>query len=399
MRGLILVGVLLPFIAILAAFAPALRRLWRIQQVLVPPEAKDKDALRIGILGASFIAQAAVVHAASKRRDVVVQAVAARDGERAAAYAKKHGIPFSHGGADAYRELLEREDVDAVYIGLPTRLHLHWAATALKAGKHVLLEKPAVANAHDARQLLEAASLNDRLIFEAAHYRYHPVALRAKELIRTAASSGGAWPLQRMDVRFVMLDPKAWFANVAGLGAENRLHERVKNLDRWWYCADALLWATGASVARIKSIEESRFALEAELELEVPVTGSELSKTVNASITMARDRLLEPFTWSLKAFGGDSATGDEGSVKLSNFGFPFLWHELQVQGPQGRRTEQLYGEGETTFEHQLGAFVAATQKRGKGGTTAEESFLLTAQLVDQILEASGAGALPSDTLS
>ena len=125
---------------------PLVLRLWRLPRVLVPLEAKDPDALRLGILGASFIARVAVVAAAGKRSDVAVVAVAARELQRARSYAQRHGIPHFHGGERAYEELLQRQDVEAVYIGLPTELHLHWATKALQAGKHVLLEKPAVLN-------------------------------------------------------------------------------------------------------------------------------------------------------------------------------------------------------------------------------------------------------------
>lgn len=54
---------------------------------------KEGDAVKFGILGASKIAPVALLHAARTHPEVVVQAVAARDKSKAAAYAKKHGIP------------------------------------------------------------------------------------------------------------------------------------------------------------------------------------------------------------------------------------------------------------------------------------------------------------------
>ncbi|PNH02072.1 Signal peptide peptidase-like 2 [Tetrabaena socialis] len=83
-----------------------------------------------------------------------VVAVAARDGIRARKYAKQHGIPRSWG---SYEALLADPEVDAVYVGLPNGLHGQWATAALRAGKHVLCEKPFAANEQEARQPAPAA--------------------------------------------------------------------------------------------------------------------------------------------------------------------------------------------------------------------------------------------------
>src|SRR5439155_349108 len=66
-------------------------------------------------------------------------AVGSRDGARAEAYAREHGIERAHG---SYEAVLADDGVDAVYIALPNRLHHEWTMRALAAGKHVLCEKP-----------------------------------------------------------------------------------------------------------------------------------------------------------------------------------------------------------------------------------------------------------------
>ncbi len=171
------------FIGALWFLWPVLLRLQRIPQVIVAPEDKDKDALRLGLLGASFIARMAVVHPAQKRQDVQVMAVAARSRDKAKRYAESHGIPLFYGGATAYDDLLAREDVDAIYVGLPTKLHVHWTLKALKAGKHVLLEKPAVLSTDEAEEILRMMSKTGKVAFEGAHHRYHPIARRFRELM------------------------------------------------------------------------------------------------------------------------------------------------------------------------------------------------------------------------
>jgi predicted dehydrogenase len=74
-------------------------------------------------------------------------------------------------------DLLADESIDAVYIALPNGLHYEWALRCLQAGKHVLLEKPAVSNAVDAEKLFHhplATGLNAPVLLEAFHYQFHP---------------------------------------------------------------------------------------------------------------------------------------------------------------------------------------------------------------------------------
>lgn len=314
MRMSLMISCLGPCLAVLAAAVwslPLIQRLRRIPQVLVPLENKEKDALRIGILGASFIARAAVVHAADKRRDVLVAAVAARSETKAKNFAQKHGIPAFHGGATAYADLLGRSDVDAVYIGLPTELHLEWTLAALRAGKHVLLEKPSVLNAEEAHQLLEAMRETRRLVFEAAHHRYHPAARRFKQLLTSSKIETATETAPFVDVRFSMVDPRSLFNSIRdsllsrSLSSEERQYERIKNLDRWWYCVDMLLWSTGANNVEVLFAKEERFGLSATLKLR------RQNHSTVARISMARDSWRDPFTWTIAAGNRTSSTDEE----------------------------------------------------------------------------------------
>src|SRR5690242_7714559 len=95
--------------------------------------------LRIGVLGAARITPNALIKPARALPEVSVTAVAARDPERAQAFAKKHGIPRTHA---SYGDLLADPNIDAIYNPLPNALHAEWTIAALRAGKHVLCEKP-----------------------------------------------------------------------------------------------------------------------------------------------------------------------------------------------------------------------------------------------------------------
>ncbi|KAH6713870.1 hypothetical protein BKA61DRAFT_674484 [Leptodontidium sp. MPI-SDFR-AT-0119] len=149
-----------------------MRRNWALAYPEKP--AKNQDALRIGLLGASTIAPIAVIGPAKSHPDVIVAAVAARDQKRANAYAKLHGIPIVH---TSYQELIDDPSIDAIYIPLPNGLHYEWALKALKAHKHVLLEKPSTSNASEAASLFRSPLLtqpNAPVLLEAFHARFHP---------------------------------------------------------------------------------------------------------------------------------------------------------------------------------------------------------------------------------
>src|SRR5262249_28630503 len=111
-------------------------------------------ALRIGLLGAARIAPNALLRPARAVDSVRVTAVAARDPARAAALARKWGVPTVH---PDYAALIADPDLDAVYNPLPNGLHAEWTLRALAAGKHVLCEKPFTANADEAVTVRDAA--------------------------------------------------------------------------------------------------------------------------------------------------------------------------------------------------------------------------------------------------
>ncbi|PSR84257.1 hypothetical protein BD289DRAFT_264471 [Coniella lustricola] len=166
----------------MGAFLSALRRNQRL--VFTPVVAKHDGALKIGILGAADIAPIALVNPARSNPNVVVYAVAARDKSRAAAFAKKHGIPHVK---DSYDDLLNDPNIDAVYNPLPNGLHFEWTHKALAKGKHVLLEKPLTSNAEEAEALFNCELLSASrsansgqgqaqplILLEAFHSRFSP---------------------------------------------------------------------------------------------------------------------------------------------------------------------------------------------------------------------------------
>lgn len=142
------------------------------------------STVRMGILGAARIAPAALVKPAKLLDGVEVVAVAARSRARAQAFADKRGIPRV---VDSYDALVDDPDIDAIYNPLPNGLHGVWTRRALAAGKHVLCEKPFTANANEAESVAEVARESGLVVMEAFHYRYHPVAQRMHDIVRSGS--------------------------------------------------------------------------------------------------------------------------------------------------------------------------------------------------------------------
>ena len=125
-----------------------------------------RAVLRFGLMGTAKVAEHRLVKPAAARIDVSIGAVAARDGEKAKAYAAQHHIEAACTG---YQAMLDHPDVDAVYLPLANHVHEEWAIKALRAGKHVLCEKPLAANTSAAERIMAEASHHRLVIGEAIH--------------------------------------------------------------------------------------------------------------------------------------------------------------------------------------------------------------------------------------
>ncbi|KAF5621984.1 oxidoreductase [Fusarium sp. NRRL 52700] len=149
-----------------------LRRNWQAYSPPEPP--KNTNAIKFGILGAANIAATALIAPAKSHPDVEIHAIAARQKEKAVAYAKKHNIPHAF---DSYQAILDDPSIDAVYIPLVASLHYEWAVKAIAKGKHVLIEKPATVNATESEMLFQSPLLRQPdapVLLEAMHFRFQP---------------------------------------------------------------------------------------------------------------------------------------------------------------------------------------------------------------------------------
>lgn len=122
--------------------------------------------IRFGIIGTGRISDW-VMAGASQDPRIKVTAVCSRSAANAEAFIRRHLIAE---GAKAYTSVAEMAadpDVDAVYIGTPNQTHCDYTLTCLKAGKHVLCEKPLAVNAFEGRRMVETARETGCMLMEA----------------------------------------------------------------------------------------------------------------------------------------------------------------------------------------------------------------------------------------
>jgi predicted dehydrogenase len=134
--------------------------------------------VRFGALGCSSIASRRALPAIAAAEGCVVRAVASRDPTRARHFADRFDC-----AATTYDGLLERADVDAVYLSLPAALHEPWGSRVLRAGKHLLVEKPAATCSADVARLVRLAEEADLVVRENFTFPHHSQHARVRQLL------------------------------------------------------------------------------------------------------------------------------------------------------------------------------------------------------------------------
>lgn len=147
----------------------------------LPAEIPQSQPLRWGIAGAGDIAGVFATAVATYGTQEIV-AVASRSASRAQLFASTHNIS-QHSGS--YEELVNRDDIDVVYVANHIGGHLDLAELALEHGKHVLVEKPLDYRADRASELLAFARQRGLLITEAMWTRYLPQTSVIKQIIES----------------------------------------------------------------------------------------------------------------------------------------------------------------------------------------------------------------------
>ena len=320
------------------------------------------ERVRIGILGAANIVKNALIDPVHEVGEAEVVAIAARDPERARAFAAAHGIPRVHAG---YAGLLADPAIDAVYIPLPNGLHAEWSLAAIAAGKHVLCEKPFAANAREAQEVADAGEQAGRVVMEAFHYRYHPLAARMQEIVR----SGQLGTVR--EIRTAMCFPLPKFTDIRysyalGGGALMDAGCYALHLQRLLGAGEPRVLSAWA---KLRSPQVDR-AMSARLEFADGSRG-------RLECSMWSRRVLDPRA---------SVIGERGRMRVFNYLAPQLFHRLSVT-VDGKTTHERV-DGESSYVGQLRAFTGAVL-RGAPTLTPASDAVVTMRLIDEIYSAAG----------
>lgn len=288
--------------------------------------------------------------------------VGARDPERARRFAVEHGIPRV---ARDYAEVINDPEIDVIYNPLPMNLHEYWTIQALRAGKHVLCEKPFAANAAEAERMVEVATQTGRLLVEAFHYRYHPLFERVLQIVQ----SGELGPIRHMEGVFKV-----------AIKDRNDLRHRYDTaggatMDLGCYPLHWMRQVAGTE-PRVLSARAEQGAPDVDvvMQAELAFPGG---ITAHMATSMADH---EKFHTSLRV------EGQNGTLVVQNPLAPHNGHELVLQLRGEDHSEKV--PGDSTYRHQLVAFVDAV-RTGKRLPTMGADSIHNMRLIDAVYRAAG----------
>lgn len=317
---------------------------------------------KIGILGAAGIAPRSIIQPARRRGDSSIHAVASRRQDAANDYARLHGIAKTY---SSYEDILSDPEITIVYNALPPVAHAEWSIKALKAGKHVLCEKPLAMNAAEAEGMVEVAKATGRVLAEAFHDRYHPVFLHLLEHKR----SGAFGRIRALRAEFfvdIPFDPRnIRYDPAQGGGAM---------MDLGCYPVHWLRSFMGEE-PEILSARAELTPLNVDQRMEV-----EMAFSGGISAQLVADIANPPFRGLLRI------EGEKGAVEVDNPCLPHKGHSIREWFGGSYREFTLAGG--TTYDYQLAAFIDAVDN-GTPLPTGGQDAINNMKALDAIYEISG----------
>ncbi|MFS8010083.1 putative D-xylose 1-dehydrogenase (NADP(+)) [Helianthus anomalus] len=199
--------------------------------------ADEKTQVRFGILGCAEIARK-VCRAINLSPNSILHAISSRSIEKAKQFVVKNSLPESVKVYGSYEEVLDDPFVDAVYVPLPTSLHLKWAVLAAEKKKHVLLEKPTALNVGELDRILDACESNGVQFMDGSMWYHHPRTAKMKEFVSDTKLFGQVKTIHSSSSYF---PPQDFFENNIRTKADLDCFGALG--DAGWYCIGAILWA------------------------------------------------------------------------------------------------------------------------------------------------------------
>ncbi|MGO1538506.1 MAG: Gfo/Idh/MocA family protein [Leucobacter sp.] len=326
--------------------------------------------LRIGLLGASRIAEDAITKASHDSGEIRA-AVAARDLKRAEAYAFEHGYEKAYEGYDA---LLADDSIDLIYNGLPNAMHAEWTVRALDAGRSVLLEKPFASNLAEFDLVAKRLETAPGWVWEAFHYADHPAIQRLIEVVQ----GGEIGELREVDVHMNMPSPEPddprWNFELAGGTV----------MDVGCYASHSLLLlgdALGLSLeldAAKAEPYDGDGRVDARMTAELTLGG--------AAVSLQASMLHDETDFSLRVIGS------AGDAFLPNFVKPQWDDRLLVNGAEGERVERMGTTESYVYQLQRIRQALRTGERSQQELSRSRRNM---ELIDQMYQLTGLPLRPA----
>ncbi|MBO4927281.1 MAG: Gfo/Idh/MocA family oxidoreductase [Clostridiales bacterium] len=280
-----------------------------------------------GVLGTAAIAEHCTIPGMKLAENCELYAIAGRSEEKVRKFKEQFGFEVGYVG---YEKLLSDPSVEAVYIPLPNHIHKEWVIKALRAGKHVLCEKPLALNASEAQEMFDEATRNHVILMEAYAYLHGQYV----ESLCKDVASGVIGDLVYIDTAFLTQGYKEDFRLYKDLGGG-------MIYDLGCYCTTMILSLLAASS---QNPEPVYVRAVAEMSDEAAELGS-------GDLAKNKENRVDAFAGVLMKFqGGVRASFDCGMVLgVNGFG---RYDRLYIHGTKGAiRSEVEYNqEGELSYQ-------------------------------------------------
>jgi len=322
--------------------------------------------LRFGILSTAKIGREHLIPAIQQASNASLIAISSRKLSSAKKLANQAGAPLAFG---SYEEMLESNDIDAVYVPLPTSHHIEWAIKAANAGKHVLCEKPIALRSFDIKKVINARNKNNVIVSEAFMVTYHPQWKKVRDLI----AKGAIGTLRHIDGSF------AYF-NTDAKNMRNRPELGGGALpDIGVYPTLGARFATGLEPKRVQALVDYDPKLRVDRYANVQAEFEGFKMTFYVSTQLGNRQSM--------VFHGDKGFIEMTAPFNSNL---YEGDEVRLHNAAHSETKVFRYTGINQYKLQIEAFAKATSNKKQAVFSLEDS-MLNQKVIDAIYKAGKSG--------
>lgn len=322
------------------------------------------NVCRWGILGTAEIAQKNWL-AIQLADNASLQAVASRTKERAADFVHRcqqsAPMPNSVAPCGSYQELLDRDDIDAVYVPLPTGLRHPWLIRAAEAGKHILAEKPAAVSATQLREVLDACRQHGVQYMDGVMFMHSD---RMQLFRQTVLDQQAVGQIKRITTHHAFAAPPGFLEN--NIRAHSELEPQGCLGDLGWYSIRIILWLLDGRLPHSVTARLLTTGGSANSPGQVPLEMSaELLFDGGVSAHFYCSFLTENQQWV-------NVGGTKGFAVIPDFVLPFVGSELAFHVCQAQ-----FHVSSVRFDMEEHTRRLAVREYGSGHPTAQETRMFT----------------------